>query len=120
MSTTVKQFGYGHIFEHANGEEIFVDEDGTSSPILKNEEILDTYIKRFIKDTEWEAEKKEAGKYIFNHPETKGRLLLTLEMDFVDRVCTVSLNGNEFKTFYIDEKNVFGLLYGQMENALAP
>ena len=47
-------------------------------------------------------------------------LLLTLEIDFINRVCMVSLNGNEFKTFYIDEKNVFGLLHGQMENALAP
>lgn len=88
---TVKNFGYGHIIEFPNGDEVFVDEDGTSSPILKNEEILDTYVKRF-KGNEWEAEKKEAGKYIFNHPETKGRLLLTLEIDFVNRVCTVQFS----------------------------
>lgn len=41
-------------------------------------------------------------------------------MDFEKRICAVSFNGSEFKTLYIDEENVLGLLHGQMENALAP
>ena len=116
---TVKNFGDGHIIEFPNGDEVFVDENGASSTILKNKEILESAIKNFTRNTDWKAEEKSPGRYVFTHPETKG-ISLRLNMDFEKRICAVSFNGSEFKTLYIDEENVLGLLHGQMENALAP
>lgn len=115
----VKNFGDGYIISCANGEKVFVDANGTSSPIIQTKEDLDLAIKELIGETQWKAERKESGKYFFTHPDS-GSVTLTLEMDFQKEICTVSFNGSEFKTYYIDKKNVLSVLWGQMGNALAP
>ena len=115
----VKNFGDGYIISCANGKEVFIDANGTSSPIIQTEEQLKIAIEDFIKGTDWKAEKKGEGKYIFKHPDAE-RARLTLEMDFSKKICTVDLNGSEFKSHYVDKKNILSMIWGQMGNALAP
>lgn len=115
----VKNFGDGYIISCLNGKEVFIDANGTSSPIVKTESELELAIKELIQDTEWKADKKPSGKYFFTHPNS-GNVTLTFEMDFAEKICAVSLNGSEFKSYYLDKKNILSMIWGQMGNALAP
>ena len=115
----VKNFGDGYIISCANGKEVFIDANGTSSPIIRTESELNSAIKELIEGTQWEAERKESGKYFFTPPDS-GSVALTLEVDFKKGICTVSFNGSEFKSYYLDKKNILNMIWGQMGNALAP
>lgn len=74
---TVKNFGYGHIIEFPNGDEVFVDENGASSTILKNKEILESAIKNFTRNTDWKAEEKKSRQVRFYSPRNKRYLIET-------------------------------------------